>query len=154
MAKDDDIGRIIMGQLLGDALSGGGGGKRTLSNEPQSKQAEKLQKAYETLMQTEELRPGDLIIAKEGQSLWKTTNDGRVLVVVDLIPNPQFGWEMHPMDDNSGMGSPYSSLRYDIVAGFIDSEGCFTQHAYDSRRFKKYVQQNKIINIFGKRGEL
>lgn len=159
MAKDgDDIGRIIMGQILGDLNGGGGkgGGNRggLAPPEPQGKQAEKLSRAFEILNERENFSPGDLLIAKEGHSLWKTTHDGRVLVVVDNIPNPKFGWEMHNNDEDFGVASPYSSLRYDIVLGFIDNDGNFTQHAYDSRRFKKYVPQNKIINIFGKKGEL
>ena len=157
MDKDnDEIGRIIVGQIMNDIMGGsGGGGKKggSLPNEPQSKQAERLAKAFETLNERENFKPGDFIVAKEGHSLWKTSHEGRVLIVVENL-EPKYGWELQPHDENSGLGSPYASLRYDIIAAFMDNDGNFTQHVYDSCRFKRYVPQNKIINIFGKKGEL
>lgn len=147
---DSELGRMLMEKIMEQEGKGGGGGGRKVSKST-GKQAEQLQEYFKKYSDQEDFKPGDIIEIKEGFSVWRSTSQGRVMIVIEKLAKPKRGSDMS--DDKisaASFVSQYASMLYDIVAAYVDDNGDFVQHYYDSRRFSKCKAQNKIINMFQK----
>ncbi len=132
---NDEIGKMILESIMNGNKKGNG------KTETHAKQAEKLSKLYERYSEKEEFVKGDLIVAKEGCNLWRNGSKN-LMVILEVLDNPKRGTDMQ--GEASETGSPYASLVYDIVAAYVDENGDFIEHMFDSRRFKKYKKTNVI----------
>lgn len=111
-------------------------GKSKTRTSSAAKQEEKLTRLYEEFAAPADFKPGDLIELKDPElSMWTTTSREHVLVVLEVIENPLYGFEMGEVET----GYPHASMKFDIICGSLGNEAdTMLQGFYDSRRFKKY----------------
>lgn len=140
---NDEFGRMLFESLVASGAGGKNNGKK-IPAETHQKQVSLLTEVYERFKEINIFKEGDLIIPKENCNLW-VEGYKHVMVVIEVLDKPVRGFQM--TGEAAQTGSPYSSLLYDIVAAYVDSNGDFVEHMFDSRRFKKYDHKKNVIDI-------
>lgn len=92
---------------------------------------EDLKKQMETMLEEPErpLRPGDVVVWKDGCQNRKRPKLGEFAVVARVLDHPVFG-------DESSSGSPYFREPLDLVLMMLDSDGDAAFYYFDKRRFR------------------
>jgi len=75
------------------------------------------------------LRPGDIVMWKQGCQNRKRPKSDEPVVVLEVLPQPLYG-------DEKSSGSPYFHEPLDVVLGMLDSDGDLVRYMYDKRRFR------------------
>jgi len=98
-----------------------------------------LKEAAEVFLEEPEtpLRPGDIVMWKEGCANRKRPKADEPAVVLEVLDHPVYGEE-------KSSGSPYFHEPLDIVLGMLDSDGDLTRYFFDKRRFRLAMKPEDV----------
>ncbi|MBL7785117.1 MAG: hypothetical protein JNM36_04380 [Chitinophagales bacterium] len=123
MAKNERLEQEIA-QMLKDRFR-----NRVIENVPEH--TANLTNAYKKFSVQQDLKPGDIVVWKQGMKNKARPAEKEPAVVVEVLKEPIY-------DTESGAGTPYFHEPLNIALGLIDDDGDFLVFYYDSRRLELF----------------